>query len=100
MYFRLRDEERAVMGHHSERPVQYSHEEGGYMASLYVFHELHCLNMIRKFIRPEQYTENHNPDDFKPMHTDHCIETFREVLICKADVSVVTFDWIDDYRHP
>ncbi|KAI0162275.1 hypothetical protein GGR57DRAFT_498616 [Xylariaceae sp. FL1272] len=100
MYFRLKQEERDSLGLESEMPVTYSDEEGGYMASLDVFHQLHCLDRIRKYVRSDQYTDNANPGDFQLTHIDHCIDTIREMLMCKADVSVVTYDWIESYGWP
>lgn len=33
--------------------------------------------------------------------TDHCIEYLRESLMCKPDISLVTFRWINDTaQHP
>jgi hypothetical protein len=32
---------------------------------------------------------------------DHCIEYIRETLMCKPDISLVTFRWINDTaQHP
>jgi len=33
-------------------------------------------------------------------HVDHCIDVIRQVLMCHGDLSLHTYDWIDDYRWP
>ncbi|KAI0440082.1 hypothetical protein F4803DRAFT_553460 [Xylaria telfairii] len=98
--FRLTREELVAMGRYSENSVEFSDEKGGYMASLDVFHQVHCLNMIRQHIRRSQYTENTNPDSQKLEHIDHCIDTLREVVMCHGDVSVLTYRWRDGYQWP
>lgn len=31
---------------------------------------------------------------------DHCIDNLRQNIMCKGDVSLVTFDWVDEDRAP
>lgn len=33
------------------------------------------------------------------MCVDHCVDDIRQALTCHADTSVVTFDWIPNYRR-
>lgn len=74
-------------------------DEGGYFVTLDVFHELHCLNTIRKQVYRDDYPTD---ESLKRQleHTDHCIDILRQVLMCHADISVVTYEWIEDYRMP
>ncbi|KAF2834039.1 hypothetical protein CC86DRAFT_377089 [Ophiobolus disseminans] len=59
-----------------------------------VFHQLHCLDSLRKRLRPARY-----PDPDWPMrgsdlgHPDHCVESLRMYLMCTADVSAVSWVW-------
>lgn len=68
----------------------------GYRIGLEVFHQLHCLNMIRKATYPS-YQDEYSGGDFgvdpKQLrgHLDHCVEMLREGLMCQADVGVITF---------
>lgn len=32
--------------------------------------------------------------------TDHCIEMLRQVLMCNADVGLITFDWVAGFDVP
>ena len=31
---------------------------------------------------------------------DHCLDTLRQFVQCKADVALLTYDWIPGYRRP
>ncbi|KAJ4397177.1 hypothetical protein N0V93_001401 [Gnomoniopsis smithogilvyi] len=66
----------------------------GYIAGVEVFHHLHCLNVLRQYIWRDSYPEGLVPSLLKfnsPAvaleHTDHCIETLRQALMCSADVT-------------
>ncbi|EUC46313.1 hypothetical protein COCMIDRAFT_93221 [Bipolaris oryzae ATCC 44560] len=69
--------------------------ETGYRVGLEVFHQLHCLNLLRMATYPEHYTKvswsdtNHPPEQVRA-HLDHCIEVLRVNLMCFADVNVFT----------
>jgi hypothetical protein len=70
-----------------------------YMIQLEVFHNLHCLNMLRKSLYPEQYPEmveyysngtiNHNT--LAALHMDHCLDALRQSTMCEADITPVIF---------
>lgn len=74
-------------------------DEGGYLVTLDVFHELHCLNTLRKYIYRESYPDMHT-EDAQIEHVDHCIDLLRQVLMCHADISLHTYGWRNDYRWP
>lgn len=70
--------------------------EVGYRIGLEVFHQLHCLNMVRKATYPDYQDDYANGDFGVPKdelrgHLDHCIEMLRMNLMCHADVGVITF---------
>lgn len=70
--------------------------EKGYRIGLEVFHQLHCLNMIRKATYPDYQDDYDNGDFGVPReelrgHLNHCIEMLRMNLMCHADVGVITF---------
>lgn len=70
--------------------------ETGYRVGLEVFHQLHCLNLLRMATYPEYYTKvewsdtNDKPERVRA-HLDHCIEILRMNLMCLSDVNVFTF---------
>ncbi|MCJ1251143.1 hypothetical protein MMC30_008374 [Trapelia coarctata] len=71
----------------------------GYLATLEVFHQLHCLDYIRQYISKDYYiTPETEQRRFE--HMDHCIDTIRLGIMCHSDISLVTFDWVDDELLP
>ncbi|EFQ24894.1 hypothetical protein CGRA01v4_06855 [Colletotrichum graminicola] len=71
-----------------------SEEEGsGYVALIEVFHQLHCLNMVRMYtwLQAGKYDKPPLGLAFDPLknriHVDHCIEALRISLMCFADVT-------------
>jgi hypothetical protein len=74
--------------------------ETGYRVGLEVFHQLHCLNLLRMSTYPDYYTKlwwsdtNDEPAKVRA-HLDHCIEILRMNLMCMADVNVFTFQPVE-----
>ncbi len=31
---------------------------------------------------------------------DHCIELLRQILMCSADLHIITYDWVDEWDFP
>jgi len=96
--------------------------EESYQAGIEVFHQLHCLDMIRKMTYMEYYIVQPEYEwmsspmqrihtgipllshlDFKPttnlISTDHCIEMLRQKLMCDSDLHVYTYNWVDKANH-
>jgi hypothetical protein len=82
--------------------------EGGYAAFIEVFHQLHCLNIIRQYTwlqsgnyKPETVNDTQYedipeiPEGFRTsavanrLQADHCIETLRLAIMCHGDVTPV-----------
>ncbi|OAA60110.1 hypothetical protein ISF_06121 [Cordyceps fumosorosea ARSEF 2679] len=77
--------------------------ENDYMVGLDVFHQLHCLNMIRQSMYPKRYNSSIIRDDgtvdfLAWAHIDHCIESLRQSLTCSADVSAIPYRWHPERR--
>ncbi|PVH72868.1 hypothetical protein DL98DRAFT_383901, partial [Cadophora sp. DSE1049] len=74
---------------------------GGYFATLEVFHNLHCLNLVRMATYMEHYENEHAfGDHWLRSHVDHCIDMIRQRLTCTADIGLVTAVWVDGYSEP
>ncbi|KAF5005974.1 hypothetical protein FDECE_7619 [Fusarium decemcellulare] len=67
-----------------------------YITSLDVYHQLHCLNDIRKMVRDYNST-NGVLGRLQTMHKFHCIDSLRQSLMCNADLSLIHWYWAD---HP
>ncbi|KAL9044034.1 MAG: hypothetical protein Q9214_002801 [Letrouitia sp. 1 TL-2023] len=66
----------------------------GYIATVEVFHHLHCLNVVRQYATRDRYPEGLVPTILKynspavaVAHVDHCIEVLRTSLTCNADLT-------------
>ncbi|KAF7186778.1 Cyclochlorotine biosynthesis protein O, partial [Pseudocercospora fuligena] len=69
---------------------------GGVLGFINVFHELHCLNLIRQYTYRDSYDYSHvtafrAPPEIVRGHIDHCIETLRKQLMCTSDLTPLIF---------
>lgn len=65
-------------------------QDGGYVVQLAVFHQLHCLNLLRKGIYGG--VDMTNSDDLMGIeHLDHCIDMLRQGIMCSSDITPITF---------
>jgi len=56
-----------------------------------VFHQLHCLDKVRKSLYPNIYNET--AEEGWMLHMGHCLDSIRQSLMCSADVSTIFFQW-------
>lgn len=85
---------KAELEAHGQKSVQLP--GGGYLAWLGVFHELHCVKMLRQWSYREHYHPNMTAHDRQHLevHIDHCIDWLRSAAMCHADTSALaTFKW-------
>ncbi|KAJ1715748.1 hypothetical protein NYO67_2047 [Aspergillus flavus] len=69
----------------------------GYMVALDVYHQLHCLRWVRRYLHQDYY----NMTEINlGQHIDHCLDGLRQYVMCNADLSLNTFDWIPNYPRP
>ncbi|KAF2095405.1 hypothetical protein NA57DRAFT_59418 [Rhizodiscina lignyota] len=89
-------EEHARMVHSSAKDIR---NPGKYMTELNVFHELHCLSMLREQIwRPVDLNwQNDGPLSWWEFHLDHCLEHIRVGLMCSGDITPQTFEWSEEH---
>ncbi|GFN17143.1 oxidase ustYa family protein [Aspergillus tubingensis] len=77
---------------------------GGYMGSVEVLHQLHCLNMLRQASYEDYYRDKPGPWEDSPQilrhHLDHCIDILRQKLMCDADVGILTYVWVKGHKDP
>ncbi|MCJ1308347.1 hypothetical protein MMC25_002000 [Agyrium rufum] len=76
---------------------------GGYIAGIEVFHQLHCVNMLRQATYMDYYLPR-NPDwrdrETLRYHLDHCLDMLRQKLMCDPDVGMVTYVWAKGWKQP
>ncbi|KAK8007182.1 hypothetical protein PG989_001173 [Apiospora arundinis] len=67
--------------------------ENRYIITMSVFHELHCINMLRKQLFPEYYTQFRIENRTKTQtdHLVHCIDSLRQSTLCHVDLATIPF---------
>ncbi|KAH8597064.1 hypothetical protein B0O99DRAFT_541572 [Bisporella sp. PMI_857] len=80
-------------------PDEYGYGPDAYMASVEVFHHLHCLDKLRKEISYAHYWEKEEgPAPGGAMHeahTSHCIDVLAQALRCTGSVDMITYNWVE-----
>ncbi|OHW95094.1 hypothetical protein CSPAE12_06267 [Colletotrichum incanum] len=75
--------------------------ETTYMAKSAVFHNIHCLDYIRKAVYYDHYYPNGTDDNpFHAYHTAHCIMILFEHLTCSGDPGVYLYRWMEEFSRP
>ncbi|KAH8812467.1 hypothetical protein F5884DRAFT_855763 [Xylogone sp. PMI_703] len=70
----------------------YQNLEGEYLTGLDVFHQLHCLNRIRQRLSPDYYKDPNSPE-VQQLHTDHCIDSIRQSIMCFGDMTPIPLQY-------
>ncbi|KAI0516712.1 hypothetical protein F5B22DRAFT_655871 [Xylaria bambusicola] len=68
----------------------------GFASELFMTHELHCLKKVRQWIYKETYFTHVQGLELNELkrHVDHCIETLRQGIMCRGDVSLGTYTYL------
>ncbi|PQE23638.1 tat pathway signal sequence protein [Rutstroemia sp. NJR-2017a BVV2] len=89
---RINHDEMAKLGQSSLKLADGS----GYLGTLGVYHELHCIKRIRKYFYKDYYYPNETRIQKieHETHAEHCLELLRQAAICKGDISVTSYKWL------
>ena len=104
-------------------PVNGEDPNSEYIVSLSVFHNLHCLDAVRRTLwqtYPEDglkpanisghvyeerdeagahvHTESGSKLQYTMKHLAHCIDGIRQQLMCDADVSPIVWQWSNEHQ--
>lgn len=85
--------------------LEKDHGTGQYLASLDVFHQLHCVDLLRKATHREYYDKHEGsfagaPENIVQGHLQHCVEMLRQTLMCHGDISLLTYNWVEGRSMP
>jgi hypothetical protein len=82
-----------------EHSIEVGDGKGGYMGSLGVYHELHCLRRLKLYLHKEHYypgvAHGSEDDKYELGHLHHCLESIRLSLMCGGDTAIYSFKWPD-----
>ena len=76
-------------------PLSWGRGDHAYVAQVDVFHQVHCLNELRKAANFEYYYGN--GDQLLPNykdHQNHCIHMLLQNIMCHADIEIITHNWV------
>ncbi|KAH8093877.1 hypothetical protein BXZ70DRAFT_897114 [Cristinia sonorae] len=80
-------------------------DEQNYAVGLAVFHQLHCLNILRQGLYADYYRDPVTgaigliPADEWEDHMSHCMDNIRQSLMCAADISLVVWQWVEESQR-
>ncbi|KAH6661423.1 hypothetical protein BKA67DRAFT_493092, partial [Truncatella angustata] len=65
-----------------------------------VFHQVHCINQVRKALYPEYYPPSQSSipsktDTNNENLAEHCLDYVRQAVMCNADTTLVTHKWFE-----
>jgi hypothetical protein len=79
-------------------PLDWGRGNDAYLAQIDVFHQIHCLNELRKEMHWDYYYGKELNRSSLPLehveHKKHCVHMLLQSLMCHADVDIVTHNWV------
>ncbi|KFY02194.1 hypothetical protein O988_02328 [Pseudogymnoascus sp. VKM F-3808] len=87
-------------------PESFGFGPDAYIGKIDVFHQIHCLNMLRMSLRPnfDYYYGSRFPpgvptNKLHNLHLGHCLHILLENLMCSGNVDIYTHYWMDAQKH-
>ncbi|KAK0509233.1 hypothetical protein JMJ35_008604 [Cladonia borealis] len=65
-----------------------------------VFHQIHCLNELRKEMHYQYYYGDSPRTALHDAHKKHCLHILLQNLMCQGNVDVITHDWVETTARP
>ncbi|KAF5589030.1 uncharacterized protein FSUBG_11281 [Fusarium subglutinans] len=84
-------------------PEEYGLGDNAYMAQIDMFHQIHCLNLLRHLAWAE-YSRNGTAkkpfSDLHWIHVSHCTDILMQNLMCNGNLDIITFNWVETQSNP
>jgi hypothetical protein len=81
--------------------------DDAYAAIFDVYHQLHCLNWLRKLIYPDYYPNARNqfpksvdPERMFEIHMGHCVDLIMQSIQCSGNLNLITMHWVHEEAIP
>ncbi|KAK0124096.1 hypothetical protein ONS95_009080 [Cadophora gregata] len=85
-------------------PEEYGLGPDAYVAELDIFHQIHCLNLLRNIAWVEYgRSEDHGKKPYSELHwvhVSHCTDMLMQTLMCQGSLDVLTFNWMETQEWP
>jgi hypothetical protein len=80
-------------------PLSFGFGPESYIGRVDVFHQIHCLDALRREAHYHYYYgdkwPDHNTSELHKVHLSHCIYILLQNLMCQSNVGVYTHIWVD-----
>lgn len=77
--------------------------DDAHLAEIDSQHQLHCLNVLRKWAHYDYYFRSKygdSPGLLQNAHRDHCLAVLLHTLTCQPSLDVITHNWVDTQPFP
>ncbi|KAG8670808.1 hypothetical protein FPOAC2_04111 [Fusarium poae] len=84
-------------------PPQYGLGDNAYMAQIDMFHQIHCLNLLRHLAWAEYHRNGTAKKPFSELHwihVSHCTDILMQNLMCSGNLDIITFNWVETQTNP
>lgn len=77
-----------------------------YPVQIDVFHQIHCLDVLRKQMHAYHYFENQTRPENSDYtskywnHLNHCLSMLLQNVVCRADDSLIPHRWVENSARP
>ncbi|KAI0097436.1 hypothetical protein GGR51DRAFT_468572 [Nemania sp. FL0031] len=89
--------------HFFKAPKSWGYGDDKFPVQIDVFHQIHCLNAVRKQMYFQHYYADefpNGPDEMHWMHQRHCLHMVLQSLTCNANVDIVPHRWVENDEVP
>ncbi|KAF6829901.1 hypothetical protein CMUS01_07963 [Colletotrichum musicola] len=101
--FPLRKDEVMKMGKDPDyvalMPEEFGFGEDMHAGFMDVFHKIHCLDVLRR----EAHSDYYGASSKSPLgqaHVDHCIYILLEGLMCRPNMQIIPYIWLEGHPTP
>lgn len=86
-------------------PEEWGWPKDSYLASLEVFHHLHCLDVLRRNLLHHYHVYwgvrfGFSPNLVWTWHLTHCLDILRQHLMCNADTAMFIYSYVEGQTEP
>ncbi|KAJ4293495.1 hypothetical protein N0V90_008778 [Kalmusia sp. IMI 367209] len=81
--------------------------DDAYASTFDIYHQLHCLNMLRKLVYPDyyknarmQFPHAKDPQAMYEIHMGHCIDMLMQTIQCSGNLNLITMHWVNEEAIP
>lgn len=74
-----------------------------YAATFDVYHQLHCINMLRWYAYGPLYNRTFlDParEGFNEVHINHCVDLLVQTIQCSGNLNLITMHWTETQDYP